>query len=449
MKDSIAAGVYTADAAAFAQKVVDFMTAEIYADTATYTTMDARTEVLRKYRDNFLPKYMEVEGKANLTAEVANGVITGTLAQVKKELDAIVAFPTVATMDNYIAILNAAVAEAARLEALNAIPAAGTDFTGLIKNADINADSNGTGWTINKGAGNTNTAGGQQYDGDGNGRYLDSYNSTAGALNYTAYQTLENIPNGTYEVKAMTRASNTGAYLYAIADNDTVNAKFTLLKSNANFNYTQWVDNNLVNAEGTDSIATTTDTYGPIWMESAAYVRDVMGIRILTDLETGTTVDAYIAEWLEANVPTEEQNKHLNIVKANTGKGRGWAYHTVEVEVKNHTLTLGVSTDSTFTVGHTDTEGAPCEPFAGTWFSADNFVLTMLTAGDNTGWNGTETGIEGVENNAAAVSVKNGVIVTEGTIYSISGTRVANGTKVPAGVYIIRNGKNVQKVLVK
>ncbi len=448
LKDSIAAGVYTADAAAFAQKVVDFMTAEIYADAATYTTMDARTEILRSYRDSFLPKYMEVEGNTTFTTEAAKGVIAATLAQIKSELGAITTFPTAATMSNYVTILNNAVAEAARLEALNATPAAGTDFTGLIKNADVNADSNGTGWIINKGAGNTNTAAGQQYDNDANGRYLDSYNSTAGKLNYTAYQILENIPNGTYEVKAMTRATGQGAYLYAIADNDTVNGQFTHLTPNADFNYTQWVDNNLLNAEGTDSIAETTDTYGPIWMESAAYVRDVMGIQILTDLETGTTAEAYIAEWLEGNVPTEEQSKHLNIVQANTGKGRGWAYNTVQIEVKNHTLTLGVSTDSTFTVGHVDTKGEPCVPFTGTWFSADNFVLTMLTAGDNTGWNGTSTGIEGVEN-AAAVSIENGVIVTEGTIYSISGTRVANGTKVPAGVYIIRNGKNVQKVLVK
>ena len=44
---------------------------------------------------------------------------------------------------------------------------------------------------------------------------------------------------------------------------------------------------------------------------------------------------------------------------------------------------------------------------------------------------------------------ENGAIIANGEIYSISGSRVANGTKVPAGVYIVRQGKTAKKVLVK
>ncbi len=440
LKDSIAAGVYTAEAQAMAQKVVDFMTAYVATDTASYVYMDAKTEILRKYRDSYLPTFMNVQ-VADYKVEAAKAVIAGTIAQNIKELADITDFPTVGTMDGLIASLNAAIAEADRLETLNAQqPGENVDYTALIKNADINADSNGTGWTISKGQGNTNTAAGQQFDGDGNGRYLDSYNGTAGALNYTAYQTLENIPNGKYAVKAMTRTSGNGAYMYAIADNDTVNGVFKQLKSNEGFNYTQWVDPIIKDILGNDSIMTTTDKYGPIWMESITYVRDVLGVQTTVEPESGQTVVDFLGEWVATNEGnmTEEQTLHTNIVLANDGAGRGWAWNTIEVEVKNHVLVIGVSTDSTFTVGHKDVDGADCVPFTGTWFSADNFSLTMLTAGDNTGWEGTETGIENVTDTENAVPV---------AIYSINGVRVATPAK---GINIIKmSDGTVKKVLVK
>ena len=88
--------------------------------------------------------------------------------------------------------------------------------------------------------------------------------------------------------------------------------------------------------------------------------------------------------------------------------------------------------------------------FTGTWFSADNFSLKLIAAGDNASWDPTATGIESVQTpEGVAVRVENGAIIANGEIYSISGARVANGTKVPAGVYIVRQGNVAKKVLVK
>ena len=117
----------------------------------------------------------------------------------------------------------------------------------------------------------------------------------------------------------------------------------------------------------------------------------------------------------------------------------------MEIEVKNHVLTIGVTTDSVFTMKYGG------EPWTGTWFSADNFTLKMIAEGDNSGWNPT-TGItvpgEAVENELE-IKVVDGTIVSNGEIYSLSGVRVASGSKVPAGVYIVRLGDQSKKVLVK
>ena len=75
----------------------------------------------------------------------------------------------------------------------------------------------------------------------------------------------------------------------------------------------------------------------------------------------------------------------------------------------------------------------------------------MIAEGDNSDWNPT-TGItvpgEAVENKLE-IKVVDGTIVSNGEIYSLSGVRVASGSKVPAGVYIVRLGDQSKKVLVK
>ena len=72
----------------------------------------------------------------------------------------------------------------------------------------------------------------------------------------------------------------------------------------------------------------------------------------------------------------------------------------------NHKLTIGVSSDSTFTLGHKDTEGNDCVAFTGTWISADNWTLRLITAGDNTGWSfASEDVIVGDANTDGEVNV--------------------------------------------
>ncbi len=433
LKDSIAANVYTAEGTKIAQKIVDIMAAYVAADTASYVYMDGKTAVLRKYRDAYLPALTKAQ-KAVYNTEAAKNVLAVNIDAHIAELTAITDFPTEAEMDAYTAELNAAIAEADRLELLNSQkPGENVDFTALIKNADVNSE---TGWVFNKGNGNTNTNSGQEYDG-GNGRYIDSW--AGSGLSYTAYQTLDNIPNGTYELKAMTRTTGVGSYLYVIADEDSANAKFQPLKMNDDINLTQWVDPMLKNEAGTDSLFNQADMYGPIWQDAVVYVRDVLGIHTLTD-ELGNNLVLNVDGWLadEVNKPTETDMKYINIAKVNNGAGRGWAWHSVQVEVKNHVLTLGVTTDSVFTEGYKDVTGAECVAFTGQWFSADNFTLTMLKAGDNTGWDPTATGIENVTGTENAVPV---------AIYSISGVRVATPAK---GINIIKmSDGTVKKVLVK
>lgn len=132
-------------------------------------------------------------------------------------------------------------------------------------------------------------------------------------------------------------------------------------------------------------------------------------------------------------------------LNANGGKGYGWFYETVEIEVKHHTLTIGYTCDSTFTMKYGGV------PFGGYWLSADNFSLRLLEEGDNSDWNPT-TGIADVEDSEECgleYKIVDGSIVTNGNIYSINGSRVQNGAKVPEGVYIVKFRNQVKKILVK
>jgi hypothetical protein len=359
--------------------------------------------------------------------------------------------PTEADMDSHIANLNAAIKEADRLEFAGTLNVtAGADMTGFIVNPTI--EGSATGWTVDRPVGDGPAKNGQQFDG-GSGYYIDSWNATAGNLRFTAYQTLTNIPNGRYEIKAMTRTSGDGVYMYGIADNDTATITLKHFPKNGEYNYTQNIDPTVVSTvTGSDSIYAGGDKYGEIWQTSVNWVTSNLGFSLMKDPDTGSGIYDLIEEYKlnnEGNI-NEETMYHLNVVAANDGNGRGWAYNKIEIEVKDHVLTLGVTSDSVFTQAYKDVDGDACVPFTGTWISADNFTLTLLTPGDNTGWNPTATGIESVvtpEN--VAVRVENGAIIANGEIYSISGSRVANGTKVPAGVYIVRQGKVAKKVLVK
>ena len=92
------------------------------------------------------------------------------------------------------------------------------DMTSTIVNPGIIAANNDVvpeGWTIDKGVGNTFSTTGQHYSGVSSNRYLDSWNPTAGALNYIASQVVDSIPNGVYQLKVAARSSGKGAYVFA------------------------------------------------------------------------------------------------------------------------------------------------------------------------------------------------------------------------------------------
>lgn len=413
LTDSIDNGAYEGDYLTMATKFRDCMLAEINAEDATYTEMDSIVQILYSFRDSYVPTLVEARALV-VTDSEAKAVLDKNINDQVTDFTTMEALPLQTKVEKYVADLETAMAEC---EAFNLFQSGTKDYTSMIVNADIedSSSSSATGWTISYVNGNTHTGSNQQVDGNTSGRYLDSYNSTPGKLLYNAYQTINYVPNGTYKLEAMTRtAGDTGAYLYAMADEDSTTTKLSLIELEE-MNFTELLG---VKAEdGGDSIATVSDSYGSIWAE--LYKR------------TNDGGDA-----------TGAQGDTLN---ANNGKGYGWHYTSLEFEVKNHVLTIGVTTDSVFTMKYGG------EPFTGTWFSADNFTLKMIAVGDNTDWNPT-TGItvpgEAVENELE-IKVVDGTIVSNGEIYSLSGVRVASGSKVPAGVYIVRLGDQSKKVLVK
>lgn len=413
LTDSIDNGAYEGDYLTMATKFRDCMLAEINAEDATYTEMDSIVQILYSFRDSYVPTLVEARALV-VTDSEAKAVLDKNINDQVTDFTTMEALPLQTKIEKYVAALETAIAEC---EAFNLFLSGTTDYTSMIVNPglDESSSNSATGWTVSLGGGNTYTGGGQQVDGNTSGRYLDSWNGTVGALCYNAYQTINYLPNGTYKLEAMTRTSgDTGAYLYAMADEDSTTTKLSLIELET-MNITEL--GGPYNSAGEDSIGVVMDTYGSIFAD--LYKRTDGG-----------------------KVTVGAQADTLN---AHDGKGYGWHYTSLEIEVKNHVLTIGVTTDSVFTMKYGG------EPFTGTWFSADNFTLKMIARGDNTDWNPT-TGItvpgEAVENELE-IKVVDGTIVSNGEIYSLSGVRVASGSKVPAGVYIVRLGDQSKKVLVK
>lgn len=187
------------------------------------------------------------------------------------------------------------------------------NLTNFIQNPDATAE---TGWVIDKGTGNTNTASGQHYSGDSNARYFDSWNPTTGALNYNATQTIKGLPNGTYTLKFAGRNSGTkGAFVYTVTGNDTV------------------------------------------WVEMSANA-------IVSVDENGDSIISYIGDQGGNIWENAAEGSAKKVV--NDGKGYGWnIYETPTFKVTDNTLTIGITTDSLVS-------GVS---FNGNWFSAVDFEL--------------------------------------------------------------------------
>ena len=207
----------------------------------------------------------------------------------------------------------------------------GSDVTSLlIANADI-TDSTPTGWSIILGTGNQPTNTGQYWTGNTDERYLDSWNGTAGRLNFTAYQILSDIPNGTYTLSCHARGSGENAFLFAAtAPYDEIKNDSTMAIAVTNAS-TKWA-----------LFPNDADLRGELW-----------------------TADSLI--W-------DAGGEQSDIFQAHEGTGWGWAIRTIDdIVVDNHVMTFGITCDSTLTG----------KPFTGTWYSADEFRLTLKTLGDN------------------------------------------------------------------
>lgn len=147
---------------------------------------------------------------------------SATLAQVVEQE---------AALNAAIAKVNSAVLLYQRISTWTTLP---YDATSVIVNPTVEGTSNSVvpnGWTVTKGNGNTFTATGQHYSAVSTNRYFDSWNGTAGAMLYTAQQTIKDIPNGIYKLKAAARTSGAGSYLYAKTSGSTYRTEIINLGS--------------------------------------------------------------------------------------------------------------------------------------------------------------------------------------------------------------------------
>ena len=416
LADSIeGAQMFNGDYALMTGNLCECMETAVNSEDATYREMDSLQSALSKYRDSYLPVLYEARNMVVENAE-AKAVMQDNIESQMTHLTGADVMPSYLTIDKYVSDLERAMAECSAAD----IIASGTDdFTAMIVNPGINSNTTrgAEGWNIViSGSGHGEyVSKGQQVDGDLGGYYLNAWHPTAGNALYHAWQKIENLPNGKYELKAMVRTTcDVGSYLFAFADNDS---STTVLKQIVmeRMNITECGGPSA--SDGSDSIAVVSGMYGSIFAD--VYKR--------TDGGTNAT------------------DEQADTVNANGGRGHGWFYETLEIEVKDHVLTIGFTNDSTFTMKHGGV------PFRGWWLSADNFSLRLLEEGNNDGWSPVAgiTDTEMPDGDEIRVSIVDGSIVSNGEIYSLNGARVQSGSKVPSGVYIIRLGENTKKVLVR
>lgn len=300
---------------------------------------------------------------------------------------------TKSTVDWYIQNINNGIKAIKSGVYVQAAKIAGSDYdmSGLIINADAAAKD---GWVwLNLTDGPIKT--GQYYDDEHpDHKYFDSWNGTAGKLKLTAFQEIEFLPNGNYTLKVAARSSceNGGAMLFVsakdIASNDTL-----------------W-----------QSIIGDSNTGGNIWKAAM------------------------------------DSNPESGMAIVNNGEGRGWNWHEFIFDVVDHKISIGMSTDSIIT--HV--------PFTGTWFSAVNFQLIMNAYGDdNDEYFGWVTGVEDIniveepqiiiraEGKKIYVTNVNGEPASNYKVYSVIGTEVNPVAEQRTGIYIVKVGRQVTKVVIK
>lgn len=331
-------------------------------------------------------RYETLVGEGTLLAQVADelgkddGAAYGAGRDIVRQVyDALMTFiandATASDIDNINNRMEQALRDAKLTEVLTNHPET-TDFTFLIQNADVQSLS---GWSVVRTSSHADNSG-EHFSGNPEYRYFDDWNATVGALNTHIRQQLTNVPNGTYTLKCAARTSGSeGAYIYAMNETETL---------------LQLIELGTYTPEGGEPVEAS-NIYGPIWQEAVNAVN--------------------------AGTATDEQKAQA---EANYEMGYGWRWITIEgIKVTNHTLTIGLTTDSQITG----------KQFNGTWFSAGDFSLTLTAAGDNAEWIPTL----GITTHPAPITQQPSPV-----LYNLHGQAVKLPSK---GLYII-NGK---KILIK
>lgn len=378
------------------QFAYDFSMNWIASEAATYTKIDSIVNHTKSYVNDYTPAYNAADSVANEAQATGKTALQNLMAEQKAVLLGEMQLANVVT--EYIKALNDLMAMVNKQNIVDDENA--KDYTAFIQNPNLEKED---GWSFVRGNGNNNTNSGQWFDGTGT-RYIDSYHSedvkdpeteevtgNIGLVGFKAWQLVKDLPNGTYKVGVYTRTPAEGAYIFnSVAAADTAFTEIPL------HYYT--------NDESQEVIAS--DTHGPIWAEAKELIDNAI-------VKEGDAMYDYYSA----------------IYNANNGNGRGWKHQEMDVTVTNHELTIGVKAG---------VAGENEKAFAGNWFSAGGWTLTLVELGNNEGWNGpVAEGIESVSNNANAQ--------IEG-IYTLTGVKA---NKLQRGLNIVvRNGKAV-KVMVK
>ena len=217
------------------------------------------------------------------------------------------------------------------------------DATDLIVNPTIDDDA-ATGWTVVKGTGNGPTITGQHYDGTTSNRYIDSWNPSG--LNFTAYQEIIGLPDGTYELVVAARTDGDNAWIFAAPQ--PLEADTAAWAAS-----TQWA---MIKNYGAD--------HGEIWYADS--------------LAWKATDGAIEAPYFNAN----------------GGQGWGWSYDTITVEVTRHYLAIGITANQLLTGK---------EAFDGSWMGADDWKLTLVSKAATQSEFNAFAGVENIEVVAPAV----------------------------------------------